>query len=229
MSESKRKRQREPLGITCKSTKCKEGLHCFLDAPRNRRQAQDASSATHTQQGNGSVPTEPKSRRCWKCGADLVDWNRVYKHNVQDAAYTFQCLKFETIRHHFWHIPIDQNAINHALRKGLIRMREAVEKRLHNAIGNGVKPEEPTFDGRQTPMEGNSIFYAQHATATCCRKCMEVWHNIPRDQDLTDAQIRYFADLIMLFIKERLPFLSDEGQKVPPIRKSINSLRTEEV
>ena len=27
-------------------------------------------------------------------------------------------------------------------------------------------------DGRQTPWHGHPIFVAQHATATCCRKCI---------------------------------------------------------
>ncbi len=37
------------------------------------------------------------------------------------------------------------------------------------------------IDGRQTPREGNTIFYAQHATASCCRTCIEYWHGIPKN------------------------------------------------
>lgn len=34
-------------------------------------------------------------------------------------------------------------------------------------------------DGRQTPMKGHPVFIAQHATATCCRGCLEKWHGTP--------------------------------------------------
>ena len=31
-------------------------------------------------------------------------------------------------------------------------------------------------DGKQTPMRGHPVFIAQHATACCCRGCLEKWH-----------------------------------------------------
>lgn len=34
-------------------------------------------------------------------------------------------------------------------------------------------------DGKQTPMRGHPVFIAQHATACCCRGCLEKWHKIP--------------------------------------------------
>ena len=33
----------------------------------------------------------------------------------------------------------------------------------------------PANDGRQTPMRNHPVFIAQHATGTCCRKCLEKW------------------------------------------------------
>jgi hypothetical protein len=76
------------------------------------------------------------------------------------------------------------------------------------------------YDGRQTPWEGNPMFYAQHATATCCRRCLEEWHNIPRGRELTDAEISYCTSLVMLYVNERLPFLTEYGEKVPPVRRN---------
>jgi predicted Fe-S protein YdhL (DUF1289 family) len=32
------------------------------------------------------------------------------------------------------------------------------------------------------------VFVAQHATATCCRGCLEKWHAIPAGRELTDAE-----------------------------------------
>jgi hypothetical protein len=58
-------------------------------------------------------------------------------------------------------------------------------------IRERLAPAEPKNDGRQTPMRGHPIFIAQHATATCCRGCLEKWHRIPRGRELTDEQIEY--------------------------------------
>ena len=56
----------------------------------------------------------------------------------------------------------------------------------------------------QTPFSGNVIYYAQHATATCCRKCIEAWHGIGRECHLTEEEIAYFAELMMHYIETRL-------------------------
>jgi hypothetical protein len=29
------------------------------------------------------------------------------------------------------------------------------------------------------------VFIAQHATATCCRGCLEKWHQIPKGRELS--------------------------------------------
>jgi hypothetical protein len=151
--------------------------------------------------------------RCRSCGSSLVNWERVHGRDLNDAAYTFQTLKYELIRHHFWHIEIDQKAVNHARRKGKIGMRLAAETRIRKSVGDA----HPTFDGRQTPKSGNALFYAQHATASCCRKCIEEWHGIEMGRELSLEEIAYLTELVVLFIEERLPSLTDEGEKVPAI------------
>ena len=185
----------KPLKISCTSSDCKNGLHCFLQTQK--------------------MAAEGFQGRCRSCGAELVDWKRVHGRDIVDVGYTFFMLKYELIRHHFWHIEIDQKAVNHARRKGKGGMRVAVEKRFRKYVG----PSEPAFDGRQTPTSGNAIYYAQHATASCCRKCIEEWHGIPQGQELTDQEITYLTDLAMLYIDERLPFLTKQGEKVPPLRR----------
>ena len=47
-------------------------------------------------------------------------------------------------------------------------------------IEQRIAPAEIPNDGKQTPMRNHPIFVAQHATATCCRGCLEKWHGIPR-------------------------------------------------
>jgi predicted Fe-S protein YdhL (DUF1289 family) len=51
-------------------------------------------------------------------------------------------------------------------------------------------------DGRQTPCAGHPVFVAQHATATCCRGCLQTWHAIPRGGELSEKDGRYVLRLI---------------------------------
>lgn len=146
----------------------------------------------------------------------LVDWERVRKCDLDDVEHTFKALKFEFVRHHYWHREFDQKAINYAKRKGRIELLKTAESRIRSSV---TKPAD-AFDNRGTSWEGNPIHYAQHATATCCRKCIEKWHGIPGDQALTDDQIAYFTRLVVLYLVERFPDLPDHPQKVPPIRKN---------
>ncbi len=55
-------------------------------------------------------------------------------------------------------------------------------------------------DGKQTPMHGHPVFVAQHATATCCRGCIEKWYKIPQNKELTDEEITYLVNIIMKWI-----------------------------
>ena len=190
--------QLEPLKVTCTSSDCESGLHCF--------------KATRQMKAKDEIG------KCRSCGVDFVDWDRIHQQNLNDVEYTFDALKHEMIRHHFWHVEIDQKAINYAKRKGVSGLELAVPKRLRSSVGAGGNP----YDGRQTPMEGsgNPIHYAQHATATCCRECIEYWHAVPPEIDLDEDRINYFSELVMMYIKDRLPDLGQEGIHVPPIRKA---------
>ncbi|MBN2271722.1 MAG: DUF4186 domain-containing protein [Sedimentisphaerales bacterium] len=51
-------------------------------------------------------------------------------------------------------------------------------------------------DGRQTPMKSHPVFIAQHATATCCRKCLAKWHHIPMNRPLTESEIDYVVAVL---------------------------------
>jgi hypothetical protein len=69
-----------------------------------------------------------------------------------------------------------------------------------------------SWDGRQTPWHGSAIYYAQHATAACCRTCIEYWHGIPRVGDLGAKELDYLTDLVVRYLDERLPDLPADGQ-----------------
>lgn len=211
--------QLKPLNVTCTSTDCEHGLHCFKQKQRRRNDlfTMQGEWMSHLEIVNGSGGNDGISGRCRACGIDLIDWPRVHQRDLQDVLYTFDALKKELIRHYYWHLAIDERAKNHALRKGSLVMDLYIEKRIRTSVG----AEQPYLDGRQTPMHqsGNIVYYAQHATASCCRTCIEEWHHIPRGRALTEPEIRYLTELAMLYVKERLPELEPQGKKIPPIRR----------
>ena len=57
-------------------------------------------------------------------------------------------------------------------------------------------------DGKQTPMKGHPVFISQHATGTCCRSCLEKWHHISKNKNMTDDDIKYVVDIIMSWIEK---------------------------
>jgi len=188
-----------PLPISCNGADCGNNLHCF-------RRTKKLISPT------------PKGT-CLYCGTSLVNWDRVHCRDLGDVTHTMTSLNFEFIRHHFWaHVVLDPHAVNYARRKGRIGMVAAMEHRIRQSVGPG----RPFHDGGQTPLEGSHDprHYAQHATASCCRKCIEEWHGIPQGKPLTTEQITYLRDLAMIYIDKQLPDLSNLGEKVAPIRDS---------
>lgn len=69
-------------------------------------------------------------------------------------------------------------------------------------IQERLAPAVPKNDGRQTPMRGHPIFIAQHATATCCRGCLEKWHRIPAGQPLTEEEIAHILAVLARWLHE---------------------------
>ena len=63
-------------------------------------------------------------------------------------------------------------------------------------IRDRVAPANPENDGKQTPMRGHPVFIAQHATATCCRRCINKWHKIPINRELSDREEKFINALI---------------------------------
>ena len=48
------------------------------------------------------------------------------------------------------------------------------------------------------------MFVAQHATATCCRTCLERWHEIPRGDELTAGERAYVVEVICRWIAREM-------------------------
>lgn len=186
-----------PLKVSCRKTDCVNGLHYF---GKKRLRATD--------QAHGP---------CITCKQELIDWEQVHARDLTRAADTILQLQREWIRHHYWHRPLDQHAINRALRRGRIMLREKVRSHLSAKVGSA----EPSFNGRQTSWGGpEPTTYAQHATASCCRKCIEEWHGISRTRALTSQELDYLTELAMLYLERRIDQLTDEPQHVPSLREA---------
>jgi hypothetical protein len=88
------------------------------------------------------------------------------------------------------------------LRTVLVQAEELIAKRL--------APANPPKDGKQTPFRGHPVFLAQHATATCCRGCLEKWHGIQRGVDLTDEEHAHVIASIERWLRAQLTPAPDE-------------------
>jgi hypothetical protein len=77
-------------------------------------------------------------------------------------------------------------------RKGL----EAVMAHGERFIEERLAPAPPHNDGKQTPMRNHPIFVAQHATATCCRGCLEKWHAIASGRVLSADEKAYILAVL---------------------------------
>jgi hypothetical protein len=73
---------------------------------------------------------------------------------------------------------------------------ETVLQHGERFIEERLAPADPPNDGRQTPMRNHPVFVAQHATATCCRGCLEKWHGIQRGQALTADEKTYILSVL---------------------------------
>ena len=81
---------------------------------------------------------------------------------------------------------------------------ETIRDHAYQFINGRVAPAFPKNDSKQTPMRGHPVFIAQHATATCCRKCIQKWHGIEKGRALNSDEIDYVVALIMGWIEGQL-------------------------
>ena len=81
---------------------------------------------------------------------------------------------------------------------------DTVRRHAVDFIKTRIAPQYPKNDGKQTPMKNHPVFLAQHATATCCRGCIQKWHRINKGKALTNQEIQFFVELIIGWIEEQM-------------------------
>ncbi len=81
---------------------------------------------------------------------------------------------------------------------------DVIRRHAEDFVRVRLAPAHPTNDGRQTPMRGHPVFVAQHATATCCRGCLNKWWKVPFGVELSPLRQQKAVNLIMAWIQREL-------------------------
>ena len=85
---------------------------------------------------------------------------------------------------------------------------DTIRSHAADFVRKRLAPAEPKNDGKQTPMRGapngHPVFLGQHATATCCRSCLEKWHGIPAGRPLSASEQEYVVNVLMEWIRRQM-------------------------
>lgn len=143
---------------------------------------------------------------CTRCAAALPR-DRLHRRELSDADFTLEQLRLDRFRAEWWAAPLDDQALARLTRRPASSIEPTILRRLYSSVGRvmkaGPQAGRPFRDGYQTPYSGDILYYAQHATASCCRRCIAYWHGVPEGADLPDADITYLASLMLRYIDER--------------------------
>ncbi len=140
---------------------------------------------------------------CRYCNAVPIDWERLYRRDIGDIDYLVLSLKREDVRFAYWceKEPTFQ-MVGDVVKLSRDALKQKIVKRLRSSVS---KPKsQNAYDGRQTPLSDNLIYWAQHACGTCCRACLEQWHGIGLEQEMTGEMYDYLAEVMLRFIGDKI-------------------------
>lgn len=115
---------------------------------------------------------------------------------MRDLNELFAALQESSFRRRF---RLDGKERDYFQSKGI----KVILEHAHDFIEKRLAPAQPHNDGKQTPMRHHPVFIAQHATATCCRGCLEKWHRIPKGRALEDEEKRYVLGVLKRWLEEQ--------------------------
>ena len=81
---------------------------------------------------------------------------------------------------------------------------ETIRCHAEDFVRSRLAPANPANDGKQTPMRGHPVFVAQHATATCCRGCLEKWWHVPKGTEIPPDRQSRIVDFLMVWIAREM-------------------------
>jgi hypothetical protein len=188
----------KPLEISCRSTKCGPKVR-----PAERRHS--FRSPVGELPGVGG--------ECIACGkTGLVDWERCWAKDPSDIDAIVDELRKELIRDAYWGEQLPERITRNASRRSGEELKARLEGTLQRALVAN-----PFRDGIQTPFaygKAATIAHcAQHATGTCCRKCLEKWFAIPRGRELSKAEWEFVNGLAWQYELRRLDDVVESESK----------------
>ncbi len=80
---------------------------------------------------------------------------------------------------------------------------EVIRRHAEDFVRQKLAPADPANDGKQTPMHGHPVFKAMHATACCCRGCLNKWYRVPLHRELSPAAQEKIVNLLMAWIERQ--------------------------
>ena len=93
-------------------------------------------------------------------------------------------------------IHLGEQELEYLRQKGMTEVLRHAAEFIEKRVG----PASPLNDGKQTPWHNHPVFVAQHATATCCRGCLQKWHQIPKGRALTTEEQQYIVEVIGVWL-----------------------------
>jgi hypothetical protein len=116
---------------------------------------------------------------------------------MRDLDDLFATLSKSTFRTGF---KLNSKDMAYLQQKGLSTVLDHAEDFIQNRLAPAIIEN----DGKQTPMRGHPVFVAQHATACCCRGCLQKWHHIPQGRALTLAEQAYIVVVLEKWLREKV-------------------------
>jgi hypothetical protein len=81
---------------------------------------------------------------------------------------------------------------------------EVILEHARELMGKRLVPAVIANDSKQTPFRGHPVFVAQHATACCCRGCLEKWHCIQQGRELTLEETNYVLRVLERWLQQEI-------------------------
>jgi hypothetical protein len=106
-------------------------------------------------------------------------------------------------------IHLEEKELGYLRTKGM----DEVLKHAAEFIEKRLAPASPVNDGKQTPWRNHPVFVAQHATATCCRGCLQKWHQIPKGRELTTQEQQYIVNVIGTWLAGQEKVIAEQNAK----------------
>ena len=98
-----------------------------------------------------------------------------------------------------------------------------VLQHAQDLIAKRLAPAHISNDGKQTPFHGHPVFVAQHATATCCRGCLEKWHRIPAGRLLSEAERSYILRVLETWLMREASGVTGTNENRPDRQSDLFS------